>query len=158
MTIKLTDAAKYYKELSHQLAAWNWLQEQLTKEQLDEFADLYRSAVDPKPVYQNTWNGIRQAASDAGAKFPEVVAAQWALESGWGKHISGTHNYFGLKGKGGTVVDTQEYIDGQWVESGSGATLDVQNPATGDTFATVPACIYHNKLDHKDNCHNLSFV
>jgi hypothetical protein len=115
MTIKLTDAAKYYKELPHQLAAWNWLQEQLTKEQLDEFADLYRSAVDPKPTYQNTWNGIRQAASDAGAKFPEVVAAQWALESGWGKHVSGKHNYFGLKGKGGTVVDTQEYIDGQWV-------------------------------------------
>jgi hypothetical protein len=117
MTIKLIDAAKYYKELPHQLAAWNWLQDQLTKEQLDEFAELYRSAVDPKPAYQNTWNGIRQAALDAGAKFPEVVAAQWALESGWGKHTpgTGTHNYFGLKGKGGTVVDTQEYIDGQWV-------------------------------------------
>ena len=54
MTIKLIDAAKYYKELPHQLAAWNWLQEQLTKEKLDEFAELYRSAVDPKPVYQNT--------------------------------------------------------------------------------------------------------
>jgi len=96
MTIKLIDAAKYYKELPHQLAAWNWLQEQLTKKQLNEFAELYRSAVDPKPAYQNTWNGIRQAAADTGAKFPEVVAAQWALESGWGKHTSGKNNYFGL--------------------------------------------------------------
>ena len=34
MTIKLSDAAKYDKQLPHQLAAWNWLQEQLTKEQV----------------------------------------------------------------------------------------------------------------------------
>ena len=37
----------------------------------------------------------------AGAKFPEVVSSQWALESGWGKHTSGHLNFFGLKSTGG---------------------------------------------------------
>jgi hypothetical protein len=47
------------------------------------------------------------------------VAAQWALESAWGKHVSGTHNYFGLKGAG-TNVNTQEFINGQWVTINAG--------------------------------------
>ena len=115
MKIKLTDAAKYYKELPHQIAAWNQLEELLSDQQLSDFAETYRSAVNPNPSYKNTWEDVRRAASDAGAKFPECVAAQWALESNWGKHTSGTHNYFGLKGKGGSVVETQEYIDGKWV-------------------------------------------
>jgi len=62
----------------------------------------------------NTWEGVITAASKAGAKFPEVVAAQWALESGWGKHTSGTNNYFGLKGSG-TDHETKEFIDGKWI-------------------------------------------
>lgn len=47
-TIKLTDAAKHFQELPHQIAAWNALQGALTPEQLDEFAELYRAA--PKPA------------------------------------------------------------------------------------------------------------
>ena len=43
MTIQLTDAAKYYKEESHQIAAWNYLQSELSAEQLDEFAVIYRA-------------------------------------------------------------------------------------------------------------------
>ena len=43
VTINLSKAAKYYKEESHQLAAWNWLESVLTDDQLDEFADLYRA-------------------------------------------------------------------------------------------------------------------
>ena len=43
MTINLSKAAKYYKEESHQLAAWNFLESQLPDELLDEFADLYRA-------------------------------------------------------------------------------------------------------------------
>lgn len=69
MTIKLIDAAKYYKELPHQLAAWNWLQEQLTKKQLDEFAELYRSAVDPKPVYQTTDGQVQQNFNATRSRF-----------------------------------------------------------------------------------------
>lgn len=48
-TIKLIDAAKHYQGLSHQIAAWNALQQQLTPEQLSDFAELYREDAKPKP-------------------------------------------------------------------------------------------------------------
>jgi hypothetical protein len=112
MSIKLTDAAKYYNELPHQIEAWNWLQVQVSPETLESFAVKYRTPINS--AYLNTWDGVAAAAKNAGAKYPEVVAAQWALESSWGKHTSGTYNYFGLKGSG-TTVNTQEFINGQWV-------------------------------------------
>ena len=43
MTINLNNAAKYYKAESHQIAAWNFLESQLSDELLDEFADIYRA-------------------------------------------------------------------------------------------------------------------
>lgn len=62
-------------------------------------------------TYPNTWEGVTQAAKDAGAKWVQLVAAQWALESGFGKHTSGRNNYFGLKGAGTTRMTT-EYVNG----------------------------------------------
>jgi lysozyme len=44
MSINLIDAAKYFRDYSHQKAAWEWLQSQLTSEQLAEFAKLYRDS------------------------------------------------------------------------------------------------------------------
>lgn len=41
--MKLTDAAKYYKEEKHQIEAWDWLQSQLTDKQLEIFATKYRA-------------------------------------------------------------------------------------------------------------------
>ena len=114
MSIELTDAAKFYKELPHQKDAWKWLQSQLTPEQLESFAVKYRTKPKEKEEYPNTWDGVYTAAKAAGAKFPECVCAQWALESGWGQHFSGTWNAFGLKGSG-TSVNTQEFINGKWV-------------------------------------------
>jgi flagellum-specific peptidoglycan hydrolase FlgJ len=54
-----------------------------------------------------TWNEIYDCAKQAGAKFPEVVAAQWALESAHGTATSGKNNFFGIKGPG-TVKQTWE--------------------------------------------------
>ena len=62
----------------------------------------------------NSWEGVSLHAKRVGAKFPELVAAQWALESGFGKHTSGKNNFLGLKGDG-TTTSTQEFYDGQWV-------------------------------------------
>lgn len=56
-----------------------------------------------------SWDSILKMAADAGAKYPEVVAAQWALESGYGKHTSGKNNFFGVKGRPGTTVSTKEW-------------------------------------------------
>jgi hypothetical protein len=47
-TIRLADAAKHDEGLSHQLAAWNALQETLSPKQLEDFAALYRAAPEPK--------------------------------------------------------------------------------------------------------------
>lgn len=43
MTIRLADAARWDQQLPHQLAAWNELQESLTAEQLQRFAETFRA-------------------------------------------------------------------------------------------------------------------
>jgi len=112
--IKLTDAATFFNKEEHQIDAWNWLQQQLTPETLESFSVKYRSKQNPTVEVSNTWESVVEAAKQAGSKWPECVAAQWALESGWGKHTSGKNNYFGLKGPGSTV-STQEFINGKWI-------------------------------------------
>jgi flagellum-specific peptidoglycan hydrolase FlgJ len=62
-----------------------------------------------------TWALIASLAQDAGAKCPNLVAAQWALESGWGEHESGKNNPFGIKGRG-VVVDTTEWNGREYVK------------------------------------------
>ncbi len=118
--IRLIDLFKYYQKLGHQDAAIHELEQAinaaapglLARDQ--DWYSTWSSAVEAPASFDNDWNGIMAAAAVAGAKFPEVVAAQWALESGWGKHVSGQHNYFGLKGPG-TSTTTREFLDGQWV-------------------------------------------
>jgi hypothetical protein len=114
MSININDAVVNDKRLAHQIEAWDWLDKELTPEQKSGFAKRYRNELKPIAAITNDWNGVFQAAKKAGAKFPECVCAQWALESGWGKHFSGTWNAFGLKGKG-TDKTTQEFINGKWI-------------------------------------------
>jgi hypothetical protein len=59
----------------------------------------------------NTWGGIEAAARKYGSRYPELVAAQWKLESGSGNLMSGRNNPFGLKGPG-SVKRTHEYVNG----------------------------------------------
>lgn len=61
---------------------------------------------------ENTWAGVEALARKAGSKYPELVAAQWALESAWGKATSGKNNFFGIKGKG-TKRQTKEVVNGK---------------------------------------------
>jgi len=44
MPINLNNAAKYYKEMPHQIAAWNFLESKIPEKILDEFAEIYRAA------------------------------------------------------------------------------------------------------------------
>jgi len=62
----------------------------------------------------NTWGGIEAAARKYGSRYPELVAAQWRLESGSGQHMSGRNNPFGLKGPG-SVKKTQEVVNGKTI-------------------------------------------
>ena len=62
------------------------------------------------------YNKIRAAAVKGGDPHPDIVAAQWALESGWGKSQSGKNNYFGIKAVGnqpGTSRRTREVVKGR---------------------------------------------
>jgi hypothetical protein len=117
--LKLVDLFKYYKALPHQTAAIFELEAELLKECPDllnrdqEWFKTWTQA-GKQDVFDNNWAGVIAAAKKGGAKFPELVAAQWALESGFGKHVSGEHNYFGLKGTG-TSRNTKEYVNGRWI-------------------------------------------
>ena len=94
----------------------NWLKRWEVEGQGTGWFMTFRSTQQTRPIttYDNTWAGVKAAAKDAGAKYPEVVAAQWALESGYGKHTSGKNNFFGLKGSG-TERETKEFINGKWI-------------------------------------------
>ena len=64
------------------------------------------------------WLQVYALAKAAGDKYPEVTASQWALESGWGKSMSGKNNPFGQKAgsqEPGSVVSTREVVNGKSV-------------------------------------------
>ena len=72
------------------------------------------------------WDKVVAMARANGAKFPELVAAQWALESDWGRSTSGRNNYFGQKGAG-TRRNTWEVVGGQRVNT-SASFMDFASP------------------------------
>jgi flagellum-specific peptidoglycan hydrolase FlgJ len=142
MSIKLLDVIDNYKGLPHQIKAIAQLEALLGNYGLSDGAPwvrTWRSTLAPatpttsKPQeFTNTWEGIEAAAKAAGAKFPEVVAAQWALESAFGTALSGKNNYFGIKGTG-TVKTT-------WEDYGNGP---VTIKASFKDFATPYDCVNH---------------
>lgn len=136
MSIKLLDVIRNYKGLPHQKKAIEALEHLLGSYGLSNEADwvkLWRTPVPAVPQqFTNTWEGIEAAAQAAGAKFPEVVAAQWALESAFGTALSGKNNFFGIKGTG-TVKTT-------WEDYGNGP---VTVKASFRDFATPYDCVEH---------------
>ena len=66
---------------------------------------------------QAYFDKIYKAAKNSGDKFPEVVAAQAALESGWGSSPSGKNNYFGQKASA-----NEKSTSRQTTEVGSGGS------------------------------------
>jgi hypothetical protein len=96
----------------------------------------FRPTNTPKPItaVTNTWDGVVAAAKAAGAKFPEVAAAQWALESGYGKHTSGKNNYFGIKSERdgiGSLVSTTEFVGG----------MEIRMDAWFKDFPDLSSCV-----------------
>ena len=75
-----------------------------------------------KEFMDTMYKTLLAEATKQGVKNPEVIArlgtAQSALETGYGKHLAGGQNYFGIKarpGEGGPGVATQEFIGGKMV-------------------------------------------
>jgi len=123
---------RWYKALPHQDLAIAELWKRLPVDLLEEDADWIQTWRDPAieedpevPIVlagkenENSWGGVLAAARKAGAKYPEVVAAQWALESAWGEHTSGENNFLGIKAADGesySTCTTWEHYDGNNVE------------------------------------------
>lgn len=118
--ITLQQLFRFYKQLPHQTAAIAELENDLKQHGYDvamrRDRDWFKTwSQDGKQSdEQNSWLGIKAIAARVGAKYPELVSAQWACESGWGKHTSAENNYFGLKGAGEKHV-TQEFVNGKWI-------------------------------------------
>ena len=75
-----------------------------------------------KEFLDSMYKNLLDEAKKQGVKNPEVIAklgtAQSALETGYGKHLAGGNNYFGIKarpGEGGSGVATQEFVNGKMV-------------------------------------------
>ena len=65
---------------------------------------------------EERWKAFYAMGQKSGAKYPQLVAAQYALESGWGSALSARNNFFGIKATGSesaTVSNTREVINGQ---------------------------------------------
>ncbi len=72
----------------------------------------------PSASQQSSYAQIVAAARAAGDPHPNVTAAQWALESGYGKHQAGRFNFFGQKATAsqpGTVRESGEVEEGRSV-------------------------------------------
>lgn len=94
-SIQLSSAAKHYRELSHQAAAWNWLQQQIDPKTLEQFAEMFRADPPVKPE-SSPAPGVYQAWMSAALKIikefegcilsaypdPETNGDPWTI--GWG--------------------------------------------------------------------------
>ncbi|MEB3168753.1 MAG: glucosaminidase domain-containing protein, partial [Synechococcaceae cyanobacterium] len=81
---------------------------------------------------RQSWDNVVAMARSKGAKFPELVAAQWALESDWGRSPSGRNNFFGQKGRG-TRKATWEVVNGRRVNT-TASFMDFASPADSVGF------------------------
>ena len=112
--IRLLDLFRFYKGLPHQMAAITELEVAINEANphiLGRDQGWFKtwSVAGKQTQFPNSWEGILEAARVAGAKFPELVAAQWALESNYGKLVSGRNNFFGLKGNGTDKKNSRIY-------------------------------------------------
>ena len=67
---------------------------------------------------EEKWQQVVDMAAKAGAKYPNLVAAQFALESAWGTALSANNNFFGIKAtdnESATTSSTHEVYGGKTV-------------------------------------------
>ncbi len=89
MTINLSKAAKYYKELSHQIAAWNYLESKISDEVLDEFAEIYRAGPANPSTKIITPQICQQLTGYMASEFDDTFCGDFnklLMASGFDKH------------------------------------------------------------------------
>ena len=119
----------YYRGESHQQLAvaelWKRMPVSLLEEDADWIQQYRNPAVEEEPEVpvvltgkepELSWGGVMAMAKLAGAKYPEVAAAQCVLESGWFKHETGAFNILGIKATAGepySLCTTWEHYGGK---------------------------------------------
>ena len=91
---------------------------------------------------------VYNLAKKAGIKFPEVVAAQFGVESVFGSKITGTNNYFGIK------ADEQDIATGNFTEADTFEEIDgkkVKVRAKFKNFKSLEESIQHYKKFWNDD-------
>ena len=119
----------YYRGEPHQQLAvaelWRRMPVSLLEEDADWILQYRNPAVEEDPEVpvvlsgkepELSWGGVMAMAKLAGAKYPEVAAAQCVLESGWFKHETGHCNILGIKAAPGepySLCTTWEHYGGK---------------------------------------------
>ena len=131
MTAKLDENQK--KQLSDAILQYN----DVMKARKDINGELSKlrtgNASSPIPQGRAGFQAVYDLAKEAGDPHPEIVAAQWALESGYGKSASGKNNLFGIKaagGQAGTSTSTTEFVNGKSVAT-TATFADYDSPLAG---------------------------
>jgi len=91
---------------------------------------------------------VYNLAKKAGIKFPEVVAAQFGVESVFGSKITGTNNYFGIK------ADEEDIATGNFTEADTFEEIDgkkVKVRAKFKNFKSLEESIQHYKKFWNDD-------
>lgn len=70
-----------------------------------------------KDFVQTLNSTYRQVLREQGLDpdYSYILTSSAAMESGWGKRVSGTFNYGGVKGKTGSVKSTIDWVNGQYI-------------------------------------------
>jgi hypothetical protein len=108
-SIRLSDAAKYYKEQSHQLAAWNWLQSRVDDAILKEFASIYRAGPAPKPSNPLKVPYFSQRDNASGQGYRECFSSSCAMVAAFYGRVNSDDQYNKIRSKYGdtTFVGSQ---------------------------------------------------
>lgn len=104
--IRLANAAKYFDGESHQLAAWNWLEGELSKEQLEEFAIMYRAAPAAKPSNPLNVPYFSQRDNTSGQGYRECFSSSCAMIAAFYGKVKGDDEYNAIRARFGDTVES----------------------------------------------------
>lgn len=132
MPISLNNCAKYYKELPHQIAAFNFLESKIPEDILDEFAEIYRAGPANPTNEIITPEVMQKLTGYAANKFDATFCGDFnklLMNTGFDKHIEAvamlTAN---LMHETANFVYMEEIADG-WAYEGR---TDLGNTQPGD--------------------------